>query len=89
MATTAWVVKAKKREEMKRKYFELREQLKKEGDRAAMARLPRDASPVRVHNRCALTGRSRGYMRKFNICRNQFRELALKGMIPGVRKASW
>ena len=89
MATTAWKVKNKKREETKRKYFEIREQLKKEGDWAALARLPRDASPVRVHNRCALTGRSRGYMRKFNICRNQFRELALKGMIPGVRKASW
>jgi len=89
MATTAWIVKNKKREAMKRKYFEQREQLKKEGDYAALSRLPRDASPVRTHNRCALTGRSRGYMRKFNICRNQFRELALKGMIPGVRKASW
>lgn len=89
MATTAWIVKNKKREAMKRKYFEKRQQLKKEGDYAALSRLPRDASPVRVHNRCALTGRSRGYLRKFNICRNQFRELALKGMIPGVRKASW
>ena len=89
MATTAWKVKAKKRRATKEKYFEVRQELKKEGDYAALSRLPRDASPVRVKNRCALTGRSRGYMRKFNICRNQFRELALKGMIPGIRKASW
>ena len=89
MATTAWVVKAKKRKEMKERYFELRQQLKKEGNYAALSRLPRDASPVRSRNRCQLTGRSRGYLRKFNICRNQLRELALKGMIPGLKKASW
>ncbi len=89
MATTAWVVKNQKRKEMKERYFELRKQLKKEGNYAALSRLPRDASPVRVRNRCQLTGRSRGYLRKFNICRNQLRELALKGMIPGLKKASW
>ncbi len=89
MATTAWVVKEKKRKEMKERYFELRQQLKKEGNYAALSRLPRDASPVRSRNRCQLTGRSRGYLRKFNICRNQLRELALKGMIPGLKKASW
>ena len=89
MATTAWVVKAQKRKEMKERYFELRQQLKKEGNYAALSRLPRDASPVRSRNRCQLTGRSRGYLRKFNICRNQLRELALKGMIPGLKKASW
>ena len=89
MATKAWVAKTKKRQATKERYFELREQLKKEGNYAALSRLPRDASPVRVKNRCALTGRSHGYLRKFNICRNKFRELALAGMIPGMRKASW
>ena len=89
MATTAWIVKEKKRQEKVEKYWEVRQQLKAEGDYAGLARLPRDASPVRRHNRCALTGRSRGYLRKFNICRNQLRELALKGMIPGLRKSSW
>lgn len=89
MATTAWVVKENKRKAMKERFFEQRMQLKKEGNYAALSRLPRDASPTRSHNRCQLTGRSRGYLRKFNVCRNQFRELALKGMIPGMRKASW
>lgn len=89
MATKAWVAKARRREQTKQKYFELRQQLKKEGNYAALGRLPRDASPVRNRNRCELTGRSRGYLRKFKICRNMLRELALKGMIPGLRKASW
>lgn len=74
---------------MKARYFEVRQKLKKEGNYAALSRLPRDASPTRSHNRCQLTGRSKGYLRKFSICRIQLRELALKGMIPGLRKASW
>ena len=89
MATKAWVVKLKKRQETKERFFELRERLKKEGNYAALSRLPRDASPVRIKNRCALTGRSRGYLRKFNMSRNQVRELALKGLIPGLKKSSW
>lgn len=89
MATTAWVVKDKKRRATKEKYWELRQRLKKEGNYAALSRLPRDASPVRSRNRCHLTGRSRGFLRKFNICRNQLRDLALKGLIPGLKKASW
>ena len=89
MATTAWVVKEKKRKAKKEQYFEERLRLKKEGNYAALSRLPRDASPVRSHNRCAITGRSHGYLRKFNICRNLLRELAHKGMIPGLHKASW
>ncbi|MEM1012677.1 MAG: 30S ribosomal protein S14 [Planctomycetota bacterium] len=89
MATTAWIVKQKKRDALRQKHWEKRQQLKAEGDYAGLARLPRDSSPVRGHKRCALTGRSRGYMGKFNICRHQFRDLALKGMIPGVRKSSW
>jgi small subunit ribosomal protein S14 len=55
----------------------------------ALQQLPRDASPVRIRNRCQLTGRSRGTLRAFGLCRNQFRDLALNGLIPGVRKASW
>jgi small subunit ribosomal protein S14 len=89
MATTGQKAKNLKRQRARDKYAELREQLKADGDYASLSRLPRDASPTRVHNRCALTGRPRGYLRKFNICRNQFRELSLKGMIPGVRKSSW
>lgn len=89
MATTAWVVKQKRREELVKRYAELRRQLKKEKNYAALAKLPRDASPTRSRNRCALTGRSRAYLRKFKISRIMLRELALAGKIPGLRKASW
>ncbi|MBI1337139.1 MAG: 30S ribosomal protein S14 [Phycisphaera sp.] len=71
------------------KYAELRKQLKEAGDYAALQRLPRDASPTRIRNFCALTGRSRGNYRKFKVCRIMLRELALQGKIPGMRKASW
>jgi len=71
------------------KYADIRYELKKKGDYAALARLPRDASPTRVRNLCALTGRSRGVYRKFKISRIMLRELALQGKIPGMRKASW
>ncbi len=71
------------------KYAELRRQLKKAGDYAALARLPRDASPTRIRSMCALTGRSRGVYRKFKVSRIMLRELALQGKIPGMRKASW
>jgi small subunit ribosomal protein S14 len=71
------------------KYAELRRQLKEQGDYAALARLPRDASPTRVRNLCALTGRSRAVYKKFKISRIMLRELALQGKIPGMRKASW
>jgi len=71
------------------KYADLRHQLKKEGDYAALQRLPRDASPTRLRTLCALTGRSRGVYRKFKISRLKLRELALEGKIPGMRKASW
>ena len=57
--------------------------------RLKLAEMPRNSAPSRIRNRCQLTGRSRGYLRKFNICRNQLREMALKGMIPGLKKASW
>ena len=71
------------------KYAELRRELKAKGDYSALARLPRDASPTRLRNLCALTGRSRGVYRKFKISRIKLRELALQGKIPGMRKASW
>ena len=71
------------------KYAEKRATLKASGDSEALQKLPRNSAPVRLHNRCTLTGRPRGYYRKFGLCRNQFRALALEGKIPGVRKASW
>ena len=71
------------------KYAEKRRQLKEAGDYAGLARLPRDASPTRLRNLCALTGRSRGVYRKLRISRIKLRELALEGKIPGMRKASW
>ena len=70
-------------------YAEKRAALKAEGDYAALDKLPKNASPVRLHNRCKLTGRPRGYMRQFGISRVTFREMALAGKIPGVKKASW
>jgi small subunit ribosomal protein S14 len=89
MATKAWVAKQKRREALSRKHAELRKQLKKEKNYAALSKLPRDSSPTRSHNRCQLTGRSRGFLRKFKVSRIMLRELALKGMIPGLKKASW
>lgn len=89
MATKAWVSKQKRREALSKKYLEVRRQLKKERNYAALAKLPRDSSPTRSHLRCELTGRSRGNLRKFKVCRIMLRELALAGKIPGMKKASW
>lgn len=89
MATKAWVSKQKQREQTVARYAETRRQLKKERNYAALAKLPRDSSPTRLRNRCQLTGRSRGVLRKFKICRIMLRELALAGKIPGLKKASW
>ena len=89
MATKAWVAKQKRREELVKKFADVRRQLKKEKNYAALAKLPRDSSPTRSHLRCMLTGRSRGNLRKFKISRIMLRELALGGMIPGMKKASW
>ena len=71
------------------KYADLRHKLKAEGDYAALQRLPRDASPTRVRNVCALSGRTRAVYRKFNLSRIKLRELALEGKVPGMRKSSW
>lgn len=89
MATKAWISKQLRREALVEKYAEQRRQLKKEGNFAALANLPRDSSATRSRNRCQLTGRGRAYLRKFGISRIMLRELANKGMIPGLRKASW
>jgi small subunit ribosomal protein S14 len=89
MATKAWVAKQKRRAALVKKYADVRRQLKKEKNFAALANLPRDSSPTRSHNRCQLTGRSKGVLRKFKVSRIMLRELALAGKIPGLKKASW
>jgi len=78
-----------KRQKLVAKYAEKRAALKAAGDYEALDKLPKNSSAVRLHNRCKLTGRPRGYMRTFGISRVTFREMALDGKIPGVRKASW
>jgi small subunit ribosomal protein S14 len=78
-----------KREKLVEQYAAKRAELKKAGDYAALSKLPRNSSAVRLRNRCKITGRPRGYIRQFGICRNMFREWALNGKIPGVTKASW
>lgn len=89
MAKKSVIARERKRAKMVAKYAELRKKLKEIGDYDALDKLPRNASPVRQHNRCLLTGRPKGYMRKFGICRVKFRQMALDGKIPGVTKASW
>jgi len=78
-----------KRQRLVAKYADKRAELKAAGDFEGLDKLPKNSSPVRLHNRCKLTGRPRGYMRTFGISRVTFREMALAGKIPGVRKASW
>lgn len=78
-----------KRQRMVAKYAALRKELREKGDYAGLQKLPRNSAPTRLHNRCNVTGRPRGYIRKFGISRIAFRELALEGKIPGVVKASW
>ncbi len=89
MACKSTIERMKRIQKTVDQYAELRRQLKKAGDYAGLARLPRDASPTRIRSLCALTGRSRAVYRKFKISRIKLRELALEGKIPGMRKASW
>lgn len=89
MAKKSVTARQRKRERMVAQFAEKRAALKKAGDYQALDQLPRNASPVRLHNRCQLTGRGKGYMRHFGISRIAFRDMALNGLIPGVRKASW
>lgn len=89
MAKESVKARQRKREALVAHYAAKREALKKAGDYEGLQKLPRNASPVRLKNRCKLTGRPKGYMGDFGICRNQFRELASMGKIPGVTKSSW
>jgi small subunit ribosomal protein S14 len=89
MAKESMKAREVKRAKLCAKYAAKREALKAEGDYVGLQKLPKNASPVRMHNRCKLTGRPKGYMRQFGISRIQFREMASAGLIPGVKKASW
>lgn len=89
MAKLSIVARDRKKERLVARYKAKRQTLKKAGDWAALDKLPRSSSSVRLHNRCKLTGRPRGYMGKFGLCRNQFRQMAHEGKIPGLIKASW
>jgi len=89
MAKESMKARERKREAMVAKYAQKRKELLEAGDYEGLQKLPRNANPVRLHNRCQLTGRPRGYMRQFGISRVTFREMALEGKIPGVKKASW
>jgi small subunit ribosomal protein S14 len=89
MAKKSWKERNKRKQETVKKYAALRAELKAKRDYAGLAKLPRNASPTRVVNRCAYSGRRRGFIRKFGVSRLTFREAALNGLIPGVTKASW
>ena len=89
MAKTSWIERNNRKKETVKKYAALRAQLKAKRDYAGLAKLPRNASPTRVVNRCAMSGRRHGFLRKFGVSRLTFREAALNGLIPGVVKASW
>ena len=89
MAKTAWKEREKRKRKTVEKYAALRAELKKKGDYLALSQLPRNASPVRLTNRCRVSGRKRAFIREFQMSRLTFRELACAGLIPGVTKASW
>jgi small subunit ribosomal protein S14 len=89
MAKESMKAREIKRKMLIEKYAAKRAQLKADGDFVALQKLPKNSSPIRYHNRCKLTGRPKGYMRQFGISRITFREMASKGLIPGVKKASW
>lgn len=89
MAKESMKAREVKRRKIVAKYAEKRKALKEAGDYEALQNLPKNASPVRLHNRCKLTGRPKGYIRQFGLSRVTFREMANQGLIPGVRKASW
>jgi len=89
MAKLSIIARDKKKERLVARYKTKRQALKIAGDWAGLDKLPRSSSPVRLHSRCKLTGRPRGYMSKFGVCRNQFRQMAHDGKIPGITKASW
>ena len=89
MARESLIARERKREKLVARYAKKRAALKAAGDFEGLDKLPKNSSPVRLHNRCKLTGRPKGYMRKFGISRVTFREMANDGKIPGIKKASW
>lgn len=89
MAKKSWIARNVKKQATIEKYAEKRRQLKEAGDYEGLQKLPRNASPTRLKKRCSLTGRARGYVGKYGVSRIKFRELALNGKIPGMKKASW
>jgi small subunit ribosomal protein S14 len=89
MAKESIKARDRKRVHLETLFHDRRAQLKKDGNWEELQKLPRNSSKVRQRNRCQITGRPRGYMRQFGLCRNQFREMALAGKIPGVTKCSW
>ncbi len=89
MAKESMKAREVKRAKLVAKYAAKREQILAEGNYDELQKLPRNSSPIRMHNRCKITGRPKGYMRQFGISRIQFREMASNGLIPGVKKASW
>ena len=89
MAKESMKAREVKRAKLVAKYADKRAKLLANGDYAGLQKLPKNASPVRMHNRCSLTGRPKGYMRQFGVSRINFREMALQGLIPGIKKASW
>jgi small subunit ribosomal protein S14 len=89
MAKKAWLERNKKKQETVKKFAARRAELKAKKDYVGLTKLPKNASPTRVVNRCSMSGRRRGYLRKFGCSRLTFREAALNGLIPGVVKASW
>ncbi len=89
MAKKAWIEREKRKRETVKKFAALRAELRAKGDYVGLTKLPRNASPVRLTNRCSITGRRHAYIRKYGCSRLTFREMALSGLIPGVTKASW
>ena len=89
MAKESMKAREVKRAKLVERYAEKRAKLRAEGDYQALSRLPRNSNPNRLHNRCTITGRPKGYMRQFGLSRIQFREMASNGLIPGIKKASW
>jgi small subunit ribosomal protein S14 len=89
MARKSLIAREEKRLKLVNKYAKLRKELKEKGDYDALQKLPKNSSPVRLHNRCMFTGRARSYYRKFGVSRLVLREMALKGEIPGLKKSSW
>tara|TARA_B100001029_G_C14967355_1_gene398101 strand:- start:250 stop:519 length:270 start_codon:yes stop_codon:yes gene_type:complete len=89
MAKESMKAREVKRQRLVQKYAKKRQELKEAGDYVGLQKIPKNASPVRLHNRCKITGRPKGYMRTFGISRVLFRKMANAGLIPGVKKSSW